>query len=277
MKDNNDPFTVYEMSWLEKLTEAILFEKNEDVIEQKLLEFLQHYEVINYQLGYSGEIWRGRLCDSQDGYGNVNEISYPPKQKTKVGRLNSEKHPIFYASFNQFTALEEINVKEGDFVHMSGYNIKPESKLNGSIVGEFLKVHRGGLSTFSQEVGNEIINLLRAMSIEVAIPFVYMDAFLSSILRDSQASSKGYLHSRALGKLLFNYTSGLDAIFYPSVALENSMNLAIKTDTVDEKLEISSNCVVRINRKYKHGLYDLKIVNDSIGMHSDGTIIWGER
>ncbi|MFK0573665.1 RES domain-containing protein [Endozoicomonas sp.] len=267
---------VIEINWLQDFSRSVISEKDPVAIEQKLSWFLGFYDVINYSLAYDRAIWRARICETPHGYSNVKELSHPPKHLTNAGRLNNPSEPIFYASFHNYAALEEVGAKEGDHVHLAGYKICDKRKIRGCIVGEILNIHRSGRASMSEVMENELNKILNKIPHKAGMSYVFMDAFLASILRDKDAPKNNYLHSRILGKLLLESVKGLDAIFYPSVALESAMNIAIKTNVVESALSMTGNSVVRINKKYDYGIYDFSIIRNAKGQFHDGTIVWGE-
>lgn len=264
---------VIEINYLQEFSRSVLNETDPYIIEEKLSWFLNHDEVINYQLEAQA-IWRARRCKSPEGHKNINELSYPPSNLTPVGRLNEEGCPIFYASFHKHTAFEEIGAKEGDYMHLSGYEVGSEQKLRGGIVGEIVNVHRSGRSSVSDELGKGLNGILHKMPHKAGMSYVFMDAFVSGILRDKKAKENNYIHSRILSKLLLNSVKGLDAIFYPSVALESAMNVAIKTESVGSTVKMIGNSVVRILKRYDYDIYDFEMVKNANGFYPDGEIRW---
>lgn len=261
-----------EINWLEDFAKSLISESKPQIIEEQLSWFLNYYKVLNYEMGYDRAIWRARIANDEHGFSNVNELMSPPKHLAKVGRMNEEKQPIFYASFNKFTAFEEIGAKEGDFIHMAGFKLI--DKIRFCIVGEILKVHRSGQANYSPELAQSINGILNKMPLDAALSYVYMDGFSSSILRNPDASKSDYVHSRILSKLLLSSTESIEAILYSSVTLEDSINLAIKEPAVKNKLEMVGNSVVRIKKKYEYGLYDFELIRNAAGNHDDGTIVW---
>jgi hypothetical protein len=55
---------------------------------------------------------------------------------------------------------------------------------------------------------------------KAATSFIFVDAFLSSLLRDASASKNDYLYSRTVRRLLFDKQATLEAICYSSVKPE---------------------------------------------------------
>lgn len=272
MKPKTNPL---EINKLQRITRSIIAQTNADVIEERLTWLLNYYEVINYKLSYDRGIYRARICDSPDGFKNVKDLSYPPKDLTKAGRLNEPMEPIFYAAFIVHTTLEEVEAKEGDYVHVANYKIDDSRGINGCIVGEILRVHRSGRTLLPGKLGDKLNGILNSMPQYDGMKYVFMDAFLADMLSNENASKNDYLHTRKLGKLLMNSVEDIDAMVYPSVTLQSAVNIAIKTEAVSRVLKLASNCVLKINKRYDYGIFDYVITKHSCMQKSDGTIIWG--
>jgi hypothetical protein len=101
-----------------------------------------------------------------------------------------------------------------------------------------------------------------------------MDAFLSALLADPHSEQRDHLHSRTLARVLFEQNPGIEAITYPSVADEGSMNLAIRPAAADDALRITGTAVVRLDKLYDYGLFDFTPIRSSNSFSKDGEIRW---
>lgn len=265
---------ILELRHLDELCEEILNSIEPDSVESKLRYLLDFYGVLNYEMSYDRPYWRARKCNGRIGYDNINKLSAPPAEITKAGRMNEPKQPMLYLSTNQFSILEEIGSKAGDIVHIIAYEQKIESKLRCAIVGEITNVHRWGRAQSSDHLGKYLNRIMNGMNFDVGRSYVYTDAFLSSLMRDKAASSSDYLYSRKLSKLILEKHPSIDSIVYPGVALEGSMNFAVKPNVVSKKFNIGSNFVIRVNKRYKYGIFDFEIIKRAKGQYLDGTIVW---
>lgn len=265
---------VLQLDYLQNISREIFDSSNPDVIEKKLSYVLDFYTLINYEFTYDQALWRGVRCETANGFSNINRVGYPPPSYAKAGRLNETGSPVLYVSINQFSVLEEIGAKEGDFVHVVAYKFNKGCRLRCGLVGEVTQVHRWGTALSSDSLGKELNRIMNEMSFDVGRSYVFTDSFLSSIFRDKFASNAEYVKSRILAKLLFDKLSGLEAIIYPSVAHEGAMNFAIKPDSADRKLSIGATFVVHVKRKYDYGIYDFEIIRRAEGQGVDGTIVW---
>lgn len=246
-----------------------------DRIHERLGAVVDQYDAVNYQLHYGWPFWRVRKCQSRRGFGSLSEIHYPPNPS--VGRVNEQGAPMLYLSFNKFTAVQEVGAEEGDYLHLVGYRQRDGQTLRCCTVGEINNVHKSGRAITSHELGEELNKVLNRLSYAGGASFVFLDAFLASLLTDVHASKNEYIYSRTLAKLLFAGNPGYEAIHYPSVALHGSMNLAVRPDIADEMLESAGTSVIRINRVYDYGIYDFSVVRNAKGHYADGAIDWEPR
>lgn len=272
---NTTNINLIEIEHLHDLCKKILDSNDSIFIEEKILWLVEFHRILNFNLGYEHLLWRARKVTSKDGYANINQLSYPPRNLTKPGRLNSQGEPMYYASFTQQTTLEEIEASEGDIIHMTGSEIT--NPIRGCIVGEFVNIHRSGKGIMVNDIATSMIKKTMenlSQDPKAIASFIYIDAFFSSVLRDKNAQNNNYIHSRALGKAILSSIKDAACIFYPSVALEGSMNVAIQPEFVMKSTEIKINCLLKINKKYSYGIYDFEILKIAKGHDKNGTIIW---
>lgn len=131
-----------------------------------------------------------------------------------------------------------------------------------------------GRAKISENLGRELNRILNRMPPKAAQSFIFLDAFLASIVEYKEARDSGYLHSRTVSQLLLEKTPGVQAIWYSGMAHENAINLAVRPEIADELFEVVGTTVVKINKIYDFGIYDVSIVRNAKGYDSDGTIIW---
>jgi len=241
----------------------ILLERNGNMLRKMLTAFLSYYEPLNYCFTYGAPLWRIRKSYDPNGFATTSEVHYPPSHCTKAGRMNEPGLPILYVTFTPFTAMKEVNAKIGDHLHMISYTMREDRPIRTLLLGEFTNVHKGGQGNLSNEIANKLEGILGKMDFEPGLSFIFMDAFLSSILSDPKMADA-------------NYTS-IEAIEYPSVARVGSMNLAIKPEVADEALQINWTSVIRIDNQFDHGLYRYTVVRTAEGFWGDGIIDWKDN
>lgn len=259
---------------LQAISSAIRASADPSEIERLLAQVLKFYGVINFEFRYDRALWRGVLCDSDRGHQSIHRVTQPPPQFTKNGRLNDAGRPVLYTSISQFSVLEEIDAKAGDFVQVVPYQLQPESRLKSCLVGEITHVNRWGRALFSEEIGKDLNRIMNGMNFDVGKSFVFTDSLMASILRDPLAGHHDYVRSRILARLIFAKVSNLDAIIYPSVAHDGAMNFAIQPDAARTKLQIGTTFVIHVRKKYDFGIYDYEVVRQAKGLHLNGEIVW---
>lgn len=259
---------------LQEKTRSVRTDSDPSNIRFKLVELFGFYEIINFELGYEWPIWRVRKCKDEEGYANLREISYPPPEETRAGRLNNKGQPALYTSLHNFTAITEVGAEEGDYLHIIGFQIRRGAKLRCAIIGEIFNTHRSGQAKLSEALGNRLNRILNNSDFRAARSWVFLDAFFSMLLADKTAANSDYIHSRIVADLINEKLPDIDAIYYPSVLQENGVNLAIKPDAVNRLLQVSGTSVIKINRKYDYGIYDFSMVRNLTIRVSDGAIYW---
>lgn len=247
---------------------------DENEIKDKFSSLLDEQPFLNFHFGRGSVFWRGRKCGTADGFLNVSELSYPPAHLAKVGRLNNQNQPMLYLASRRFTAFSELNANPGDYVHIIGYKIRKDKSLRIGLIGDLFHVYRTGLSMLTSEAGKHLNDVLNSFEYEVGKSIVYVDAYLASILRNPKAKSNDYLHTRILGELLFNKVTEVKSIFYPSVAQEGGMNLAMIPGVADDVLEVVSSSLVMVKDRLEFGMYDFIPIKNCIEIKSNGSFLW---
>lgn len=265
------------IEFLQERTRQIIADSDQASVTRRLEHLFAYYKVINFEFGSSGPLWRARKCTSAIGYDNLRDLSHPPPELTRTGRLNNASSPLLYASFNKFTAFSEVEASEGDYLHIVGYSILPTGKLRCAIVGEVFSTHRSGSARVSKKLSVELNRLLNVSDYRAARSWVFLDAFLADLLRDRNADANDYFYTRAIADLIFRQVKAIDAIYYPSVVLENGVNVAVKPEAAARLLGVMGTSVIRINRIFDYGIYDFQVVRNSSGFSCDGTIRWKDQ
>ena len=196
----------------------------------------------------------------------------PPKPAR--GRMNLTGQSIFYASSLPQTNFKEIkkDIKEGDEVYLSKWELKPDSVMN----------------TYSVVISNKISETANS-DIEVCItdPYIvngpigeYLRYFSDTLLKNEDDEDKKYLLTSLISHHIFNingqykkenelFPLHYDAIAYPSVQSKNGeYNWAIKPNFVDKHILLKY--VVKGVLKA-----DLQSVDfGSIGFNHNNKILW---
>jgi len=260
-----------DLKYLEEFRHDLLGSGDPGAVESQIRWFLDFYQPINAVCSYSQLYWRGRKCDSKEGFGYVSELLAPPARLAKAGRMNEDNAPVFYASGTANTALCEIGAGPNDFVHIIGLKELKSPRL--LTVGEVLNAHHN-TSSLSASLTTKLRSVINELSPEAMRSFVFMDALVAEIFKDPDAVDTGYLHSRLLYRLLKEGTQDVDGIVYPSVAHDGSTNIALSPASASSHLTVDVNLVLRVKQKHSYGIYDSEIVRVAVAEDRDGQIIW---
>lgn len=262
------------INWLQDRANEIMLESDERAVEEGLRAILRYYEPLNYTLGYGAPLWRGRKCDTDKGFRSLSEVHYPPAESAGSGRVNDDGSPLLYVSFTQLTALTEIRAEPGDVVHVVGYRTRKDKPIRCFTLGEFANVHLRGQGHLPSEVSERINRILLKMDFEAGLSFVFLDAFLASVMADQKMESMNYIHSRTLARLLFEKYPDISGVHYPSVARGGAMNLAVKPNVADGALDFMGTSVLDIDEKFDFGLYRFSVMRCATEFDTDRTIKW---
>ena len=212
---------------------------------------------------------------SQSGWPTVFDTVYPPAANARMDRLNDAGNPILYASTRPLTVLAELHMTEGEFVHLIGMRIKQRAGICFVAIGEWTHLFKGGFSRLTTGEPTVVVKrIINEMGLETAKRIIYVDAFLSHILADPRAAENGYLHTRALRHAIFRKRPQADGFFYPSVRDDIGMNLAIKPEVFDAKIQICMSQVMKVTRVREFGFFDIQHCRHAGWFNEDGTFEW---
>jgi hypothetical protein len=105
------------------------------VIRDSLRNPLKQYPNIGFSFGSRSIYWRAQHS-SGPGFESERRIWHPPANMTRAGRLNDEGTPCLYLSAKPETALAEIGVRVGDYIHLAGFRVLANRLLKVHAVGE---------------------------------------------------------------------------------------------------------------------------------------------
>ena len=230
--------------------------------------------------------YRARLAETVTAEQSITAIetfSYMPLRfnaqippKPARGRMNLTGQSIFYASSLPQTNFKEIknDIKEGDEVYLSKWELKSDSVMN----------------TYSVVISDKISETANP-EIEVCItdPHIvngpigeYLRYFSDILLKNEDDENKKYLLTSFISHHIFNINGQYkkdnesfplyyDAIAYPSVQSKNGeYNWAIKPEFVDKHILLKY--VVKGVLKADLQSVDFR----SIGFYHDNKILWYE-
>ena len=214
------------------------------------------------------QLLRARPFDLNHLENEVSELSYLPvnkKQFAKQGRFNRKESPIFYSCiyFNSDGGINvgfsEINAEPGQSVNI--LRSKNHSELNMYYVGIYDLVHRECKPRFMPDAMfdkyREVYDYQEEkFSSQVFLAHQICDAFFSDILRRKEHGNLYNVTSR-LPEIFLN-DEAIDGIIYTSVKAEGSPVVAIKCNSVDQKLTHMSCDAYEILYDFGYARYQAK-------------------
>ena len=79
------------------------------------------------------QIWyRARKCNAESGFSSLQETLYPPAGSVVFGRANLPGSPVFYASWNEMTAFDEVGVEAGDYIQVIAVSSEDRNSVSMS-------------------------------------------------------------------------------------------------------------------------------------------------
>lgn len=273
-KSKNDPINICKdvSIFIQQLNDFIdnELELSEDRIKYLLADLVGSFTItFDIPMDKGTKIRRARKFDKieeEPCFKDVSDLSYNPNPKdSKIGRLNKENESIYYGciyfkdnaginvAFSEVNALplEKINILES----------KTIKDINLRYIGIFDYVRRQVkpyfLSLDCYSVFEEVYEYAEnTFDPHIFIAFQLCDAFFSDILRRKE-SNKLYIVTSILASL-FLEGNNVDGILYTSVKAEGSPVVAIKTTSVDNKIEHERAISFEIKESYGYALYKAK-------------------
>lgn len=245
-------------------------------ITDRFNTLLNYYKCTALDFKRGSTFWRARDLGTRDLFKNISELSYPPKNLVKQGRINNKNKPVLYLASRKETALSEINIKENEFVQLAGFRIFSDKGMSIAIVGIFWSVFKtGSIPLIGKDPDGAVLRYINNLPTDESLKLIYIDRFLATILSDRKASENDYLHTNILSKIILDKTNS-ESIAYPSVKDEGGFNLAVKAEVSDSLFENVSCSVLQINRKIRYGIYISKTIHIAQDVDTLGDFIWKE-
>ncbi|EIU6870788.1 hypothetical protein [Vibrio parahaemolyticus] len=225
---------------------------------------------------------RARAFDLHHLEDEVSELSYLPeskKQYARQGRFNQKGAPIFYACIyfdgtgGLNVGFSEINAEPEKSVNV--LRSKNVNELNVYYVGIYDLVYRDSKPRFMPD---DMFNKYREVyeyqetkfSRQAFLAHQVCDAFFSDILRRKEHGNLYNVTSRL--PQIFLSEEAIDGIIYTSVKAEGAPVVALKCNSVDQKL-VHESCEA-FEIQYDFGYARYQALNTHIGTICDNQINW---
>jgi hypothetical protein len=216
---------------------------------------------------------------------DVTKLSYIPLHLSDIatlGRLNREKQPVYYGCIyfgdngGVTVAFSESNSEVGDSVNILRSTVL--SDVNVHYVGIYDYVHRHCRPRFMpQEMFDYFTEVYKYQEEQftesVFLAHLLCDAFLADILRRNESGNLYKVTSRLFS--IFAERPEIDGIMYTSVKSEGDPVVALKTDSVNTKLQHDSCDSYRIINDYGYAKY--RAVHTHSGSINDNSITWSKN
>ncbi|WIH28089.1 hypothetical protein [Photobacterium damselae] len=262
-------------------------ELSEQQIEDILSELVGFFTTSLYiPLEAGTKILRARAYNIIHRETDASQLSYIAPEnsdKVRLGRLNQEGQPVFYGCiyFSENgglnVAFSESNSNIGDTVNILRSIVTTD--INVYYVGIYDYVHRQYKPRFIPtdmfEIFSEVHQYQSKQYTEsVFLAHVLCDAFLSDILRRKESGNLYKVTSRLLN--IFSENTDIDGIIYTSVKSEGDPVVALKTSTVDAKMNHQSCDCYRITNDYGYAQY--RALHTHIGdVQINNSIVWSAK
>lgn len=194
------------------------------------------YQLLGIHLEPTNTWYRARVQRPNDAFrDHLSEFLYPLKPATEFGRLHCQGQRMFYAAWNQGTAIAEVKPGNAKTIWMA--HARPWAKVYACLVGAYEYYHHTSRTHYPHEQLTSEIKAFfhRRQPPENFLSTLYADSVLAKLLR-SPSSDKYHLTS-AIGRVLM--VPGQPTVFlYPSVQTAASINVAIPEDVFDAAFEV---------------------------------------
>lgn len=238
-----------------------------------LTPIFDQYELVSIGLTRGPLFWRARFSGVEP-WSAVSDMSAPPPEKTRIGRLNEVGVPAMYASLKEETALAEIQAGAQDHVQLIGYRALVDKDVRLAVVGEMMHVHKFGYMRLTGSDPDATVGrFLNEKGLNAGRRLLYIDAFLHEILADKTAFTKDYILSRAVAAMIHRDTE-IDGIAYPSIRDPLGYNITVNLNTVETKLHPTSCIHCRIDAVHEFGFVEYTVLNEARRVDEAGHFEW---
>jgi hypothetical protein len=177
---------------------------------------------------------------------NIENIKYPPlSMADKIGynRANLKGQSIFYAGASGLLAVNiETKPKRGQLVTTSKWQLKKNEKINVFVVCQDIAIVQSHFYQIEYYY-NHFIDTIKELHFNTSevVEAIYKFITKAFLRKVNPSNRQEYLFSALIADYLFTQTfKPIDAIYYPSVQVDSSMNIAIKPNVLEEKFDFHS-------------------------------------
>lgn len=216
---------------------------------------------INWPMNDSFAVIRARQIDeSREDITEPKTFGSPPSIETTLGRANLINHPVFYGTFDDRTAMQEINAPLQSECYVSIWEF-----INPPHVTTFLSNidKRNDLFQFNTLVPKGLPKGLKGGYTEVSLG-------QALYLRANAFTTKNYeFTSKIAHNIIYNNDAKSVGLVYPSVVDSYRCNIALHPDFVKSNMKC-----IRVYKKIWSGAFIFRVL--SRGSLKGNKIVWEE-
>ncbi|MCI2227687.1 hypothetical protein MC378_00820 [Polaribacter sp. MSW13] len=214
----------------------------------------------------TGHFYRARKNEGRNFFNNIEDVWYPREEFVKeVGRANRSGESKMYISQLPRTTLFEMQLKKGDNVTISKIGIKADSELNVQFISSAEKN--------SKVVKDEILFNM-GLNENGVKNYHTIHKFLSDEF--TKPDKKWYPLSTAITETITSYEES-DGLLYPSMQSKNDLNIVLKKESADGKLELISSVCFEVIAENLNGSLTIKdIAATSLIDKETGELLWND-
>lgn len=196
-------------------------------------------------------LYRVRFLNTFDDLGLITEHSYPPINKTSLGRCNYPSNPVFYCSMDPFTAILETLRKEDEArVCISVWKNHTLDSNKKYLMESYLQseLHESNpanvIKNREEELVLQLLKDMEASDEEIEGTLAQRRYFHDAFIKDRSYNLSSFIAYNSL------YKNFADVLMYPSVQAEGrTNNFAIAPNFADNHLRIERCYIGEVNIK----------------------------
>lgn len=201
------------------------------------------YRVTNNRLIYSKKTYKLQ---------KISNLVGPPLGISGINRCNLKDESVFYAALDLKTALWETQPKQGEYITVSEWTIKPGQRLNNHFIFHPTETNLSKESKDSYEANLKAKQTMNPALVPIfhEIMKFFAEEFMKPVDEDKKNNYlfSAILSSRFLQKNPDENGFRIESISYPSVKRDHKVtNLAILNSLVFQKLDLTAATIFTVD------------------------------
>lgn len=256
------------------LRQADLRAISPESLEAELITLLDGYKIFGLARTME-QVWhRVRPVKSIDKiFTSLRELIYPETGNDSYGRANLPGSTVMYGSWNLMTAIDEKEIQEGDIFQSITYRPIEGAVIPCHVVGDYQSFNNSGRCIISNPPMESTLSEMLVKQPQEFLVGVFVDSFLAEFFARINAVSYDYKISAVYSELLM--TNG--GVIFPSTKNRGSMNMAVSSKLFDDKFEVITTEVFRLDRTWGYGIHTCTPLKGSCDFDENGNIVWSDK